>query len=348
MNENQLIRELPKVELHCHLDGSVRPETVLEMAKLEKIQIPSQEIDEFKKCVQVLGHCESLKEYLEKFNLILQTMQKKEYLYRHTLEVLEDASKHNVKYIELRFSPFFLMEGGMSFEEVMESILSAMDEAKKRFKILSNLILCCMRHEGVERSLEVVERGRKYLGKGVVAVDLAGNEQDFPPELHEAAFKKAKEYGYHITIHAGETGIAENIVKSVEILGAERIGHGIYAYKNQDVYDFVKERKLPLEMCITSNVHTGASKSYEAHPIKRYLDDGLVVTVNTDNTTVSNTDLDREFGILFDKQGFKYEDAKKVILNSLEVSFASNEDKEELRKVFEEEFTGIEAAIKKV
>lgn len=345
MKRYEIIKRLPKVDLHCHLDGSVRPETVLEIAKKENISIPSEEINEFRKCVQVFGTCESLKEYLEKFGMILKTLQKPEYLYRNTLEVLEDAALNNVKYIELRFSPFLFMQGGMSFDEVMESIISAMDEGRKRFNIMSNLILSCMRHESVERSLEVVEMGKKYLGRGVAAVDLAGNEHDFPPELHEQAFKRARELGYRITIHAGETGIPENIVKSVEILGAERIGHGVYAYKNSEVYDFVKTKRVPLEVCVTSNLQTGVVKTYGEHPIKKYLDDGLYVTVNTDNTTVSNTGMDKEFKILFESQGFTYEDAKSTILNSIEASFASDSDKERLRNICMDEFEKLEKEI---
>lgn len=331
MDYGKIIRDLPKVDLHCHLDGSVRPQTIIDIAIKENIAIPSRELKEFEKCVKVFDECNSLKEYLDKFELPIKVMQKKEDIYRITSELLEDVSKENVKYIEIRFAPFKHMEKGLKAEEVIETVIKAMKEGREKYGVMSNLILCAMRHESLESSKLLVEIGRKYLGKGLVAVDLAGNEQDFPPEIHKEAFDLAKKYGFHCTIHAGETGIEQNIIKSIDILHAERIGHGVCAFKDEKVVKYLKDKKIPLEMCITSNINTKAVESYKTHPIKEYLDEGLIVTVNTDNITVSNVSINDEFNYLVKEQGFTLEHIKKVIKNGIEASFASEQDKDILR-----------------
>lgn len=336
MNNTEIIRELPKLDLHCHLSGSIRPETILEIAKLEGIPHHTDDLEEFQGYVQVPGECKSLKEYLERFELTLSVMQKKEYLKRIAYELIEDVSKQNVLYLEIRFAPFFHLNGGLTFDQAVEAVLAGMEEGRRDFGVLSNLILILMRHHSPERSIEAVKLGRKFLGRGVVAIDLAGNEHDFPPELHKEAFQLAKDYGFHRTVHAGETGIPGNIITAVRDLYAERIGHGVHAYRDREVYDFVRESRIPLELCVTSNIQTKAIESYSDHPIRRYLEDGVVVTANTDNMTVSNTDLNQEYERLVREVGLSLENLGKVILNGLEVSFASDEDKEHLRELFNE------------
>ncbi|WPC40574.1 adenosine deaminase [Clostridium sp. JS66] len=335
MDYNKIIKNLPKVDLHCHLDGSLRPQTIIDIAVKENIDIPTKELKEFEKYVKVFGECNSLKDYLDKFELPIKVMQNKKNIYRITSELLEDVSKNNVKYIEIRFAPFNHIQKGLKAEEVIEAVIEAMGDGRKKYGVMSNLILCAMRHESVESSKRLVEIGKKYLGKGVVAVDLAGNEHDFPPEIHKEAFDLAQKYGFHCTIHAGETGIEKNIIKSIELLHAERIGHGVYAFKDERVVEYLKDKQIPLEMCITSNIDTKAVKAYELHPIKKYLDEGLVVTVNTDNMTVSNVSLNDEFNHLVKEQNFTLEDIKRVVKNGIETSFASEDDKNILRKQYE-------------
>jgi adenosine deaminase len=341
MNVKEKIKQLPKIDLHCHLSGSIRPETILDIAMKEGIEVPTKDLDEFKKYVQVPKNCRSLKEYLTRFKLTLRVMQKPKYLYRITDELLKDLSEQNVKYIEVRFAPFFHMEGGMSFEETVESVISAMDDGKKKYGIIAKALLICMRHHPPENSLQVAEKGKKYLSRGVVGIDMAGNEHDFPPEIHKEAFQLANKYGFHRTVHAGETGIPENIITAIEELYAERIGHGVHAYMNKDIFQYVKENRVPLEMCISSNVQTKAVESYKSHPIKNYLNHGIPVTVNTDNTTVSNTTLEEEYSILMEEQGFTLDDIKKVIMNSVDVSFTTDEEKKKLKSLFNEKFQNL-------
>lgn len=327
------LKKLPKVELHCHLDGSVRPETILELAQKDGIELPTYNLKDLKSYLQVPDDCPSLKVYLERFALPNAVMQNAENIYRITSELLEDVAKDGVKYIEIRFAPRLHMEKGLSFDEIVESVLKAIYEAPQKLSIHANLILCCMRHEDVSRSIEVVEAGRKFLGKGVVAVDLAGNEHDFPPELHKDAFDLAKEYGYHITIHAGETGIGENVEKSIKLLHAERIGHGLFCKDVPSSYNLVKSEQIPLEVCPISNLHTKAVPSYGEHPIGDFYKDDIFVTINTDNMTVSNITQTGEYEHLAEHFDFDQDIFTKIYLKSVEASFASNEVKAHLRSL---------------
>ncbi len=327
----EVLKKLPKIDLHCHLSGSIRPETILEIAVKEGIRVPTQKILEFKKHVQVDNDCKSLKEYLIKFDFNLMVMQRTEHLERITHELMEDAAANNVKYIEIRFAPMFHREQGLTIEETVEAVIKGMKKGEQEFDIKANLLLICMRHHSIDKSIEIVEKASSYIGKGVVGVDLAGNEHDFEPTIHEEAFRLAKEKGLHRTVHAGETGIPENIVISVEKLFAERIGHGVYAYQDDKVLEYVKKHKIPLEQCLTSNLQTRAVESYEAHPIKYYLDQGVVVTINTDNMTVSNTNLNKEYQHLMKYQNFTLSDLKKTLMNSVEVAFLEEDEKSKLK-----------------
>lgn len=330
-----ILKKLPKIELHCHLDGSVRPETMYELLLEEGEDMEDISLEQFEKMAKVVDECNSLVEYLERFSYPLKVMQRKENIERITYELLEDLSKQNVKYVEIRFAPFLFMEKGLSFDESVESVLKGMERAKGDFNILSNAILVCMRHENVEKSIELVEKGEKFLGKGVVAVDLAGSEEGFPPENHKEAFDLAYKKGYNITVHAGETGRHENITKSIELLHAERIGHGIAAIKSPEVMELIKNKNIFLEMCPISNLQTKAVESLDEYPIKEFLDNDILVTVNTDNTTVSNTSLDKEYELLIDGLGFSIEDIIKLIKNSTEATFLPKEEKAYLKRIIE-------------
>jgi adenosine deaminase len=225
------------------------------------------------------------------------------------------------------------MNKGLTVEEIIESAINGISKANKEFSIIGNLILCCMRHEDPLRSILLVESARRYLNKGVVAIDLAGNEHDFAPELHREAFDLAKEYGFKITIHAGETGRSENIIKSINLLHASRIGHGVNCMDDIDALNLVKEKNITLEMCPTSNIQTKAVTSYENHPIAKFHMDGVNINISTDNRTVSNITLNDEYKILGDIGFFSLEDYKLIYLNSIDASFADPKTKEILRSL---------------
>lgn len=332
MDLREKIKNIPKAELHCHIDGSLRPSTIIELLRKNNLLLPTSNLDSMEDNFKINGNCNSLKEYLDKFDFPIKVMQKKEDLYRVTFELIEDAQKDGIRYIELRFAPYFHTAEGLKVEEVVETVLSAMKAAEKKYDIYSGLILCIMRHEPISKAIDVVNLAKRYMKNGVVAVDLAGNESDFPPEIHKAAFDIAYANGLNITIHAGETGICENIMKSISILHATRIGHGVFAYKDSKTLDYLVKNQITLEMCPKSNVDTKAVASYKNHPIKRYLESGLRITLNTDNRTVSNLNLVDEYMNLVNILGFTEAQIVQVIKNGILSSFCSEDLRNKLLK----------------
>lgn len=324
--------KLPKIELHCHLDGSLRPETIVDIAKKEGIEIPSFDIDTIKKELVAPLECESLDEYLKRFALPNLVMQSKENLRRISFELLEDAAKENVKYIEVRFAPLLHINKGLSLEEIIESVIDGINDAQNKYDIQGRVILSCMRTMVPDRVYEVIEAGRRFLGKGVVAVDLCASEEAGFCEKFVEPIAKAREYGYRVTIHAGETGIGKNVLDAVELLGAERIGHGVFIKDCEDAYKIVKEKEIVLEMCPTSNVQTKAVRSFNEHPIYNFHRDGIKVTLNTDNRTVSNTNMINEINIVSNEFKINNEDYKKIYYNSIDSCFADLDTKNKLKE----------------
>ncbi len=326
------IKSLPKIELHCHLDGSLRPETVIDIAKKDGIELPGYDVEKVRELMVAPMDCGSLDEYLKRFDLSVAVMQSRENLVRVSYELMEDAARENVKYIEIRFAPQLHTHKGLKVEEVISSVLDGMRKGENNFDIRGNLILCCMRIFPLDMAFEVVEKGRKFLGKGVVAVDLCASEnRGFSREFQEP-IKLAKKYGYRITVHAGETGIGENVSEAVEILGAERIGHGVFIKDCPRAYEIVKKQNITLEMCPTSNVQTKAVNKFSDHPVYNFLKDGIKVTLNTDNRTVSDTDLTSEIKIASSEFGMTDEEYRVIYSNSVRASFATEDLKKYLMK----------------
>ncbi|MGH4123690.1 MAG: adenosine deaminase [Clostridium sp.] len=326
------VESLPKIELHCHLDGSVRPATIIDIAKKEGISIPYYDIENIKKEVTAPAECESLDEYLKRFEIPNLVMQSKESLRRITFELLYDCAKENVKYIEIRFAPLLHINKGLTVDEVIESVISGIKDAEEIYDIKGNLILSCMRFMSIDRAFEVVETGRKYLSKGVVAIDLCGSEGEGFCEKFIEPITLAREYGYRVTIHAGETGIGKNVLEAVELLGAERIGHGVFIKDCMEAYNIVKDKGITLEMCPTSNIQTKAVDSFIDHPFYNFYNDGIKVTVNTDNRTVSDTNMTMECDILSRKFNITFEEYKQIYFTSVDAAFTDLETKERLRK----------------
>ncbi|MBS5883624.1 MULTISPECIES: adenosine deaminase [Clostridium] len=321
------INNLPKIELHCHLDGSLRVETVIELAKKENIQLDSYDYDYVKNLLTVEEDCDSLDEYLKRFDLPNEVLQTKENLRRASYELLEDAVKDNVKYIEVRFAPIFHTKKGLALEEIIESVIDGIRDAENKYDIKGNVIISCIRGLDLEHVYESINASEKYLGKGVVAIDLAASErEDFAYEYIEA-MKIAKEKGFRITIHAGETGFGKNVRDAINLLGAERIGHGVYIFNDVEAYKLVKENGITLEMCPKSNLDTKAVNSYEEHPIYKYHKDNIKVNLSTDNRTVSNINLNQETNKLVETFKVDIDEYKKIYINSVNAAFCDDETK---------------------
>lgn len=324
-------KSLPKIELHCHLDGSLRVDSVIEMAYSSGLELKSYDYENVKKELVVSEECSCLDEYLDKFNLPIKILQSRKNLKRVTLELMEDAAKENVKYIEIRFAPILHIRDGLSLNEVIESVIDGLREAEGRFDIRGNLILSCLRHHSIDSVYEVINVGKKYIGKGVVAIDLAGGELEGFAYNYIEAIKKAKEEGFRITIHAGETGFGQNVIEAIELLGAERIGHGVFIKNHEEAYKLVKEKRVTLEMCPKSNIDTKAVCGYENHPIYIFHKDGIMVNLSTDNRTVSNVDLTTECENIGSKFNMTMEEYKEIYLNSINACFCTEQIKDSLK-----------------
>ena len=318
---------LPKIELHCHLDGSVRLETIAKYAKKLGIEVANN-MSDLQDMLVAPETCLSLDEYLKRFSLPVQIMQTKEALKEITFEVFEDAALENVKYMELRFGPLLHTKEGLTLDEVLQSVLEGMRLAEKRHGIKGNMIISILRTMPTEGICDLIDVASNYLNKGIVAIDLASSEVKDFSEKFKPYIDYAKSKGFAVTIHAGETGIGKNVLDAIEILNASRIGHGIYIHDTPEAYQAVKEKRVTLEVCPTSNVQTKAVDHFESHPIEDFIKNGLKVTINTDNRTVSNTTLTQEIKKVMETFEFDLDVYKKIYLDAVSAAFVSEEEKD--------------------
>lgn len=321
---------LPKIDLHCHLDGSVRPETIIELAREQNITLPSDDIETIRSLMIAPETCQNLGEYLLRFELPLSVMQTEEAIERISFEVFEDAAKENVKYLEMRYGPMLHLNKGLTLDQVISSAVKGMKRAEAMYDIKGNYILSILRHMPKETIKPVLDAGAAYLNNGVVAFDLAGGEADgFCHEFIPYA-QYAIEKGYRVTIHAGEQGCGQNVYDAVSLLGAERIGHGIHIKGHADAYQLVKQDSVTLETCPSSNVQTKAVDHLKNHPIKAFYKDNVLITINTDNRTVSNTTMTDEVRKVCEQFSLTAEDYAAIYKTSVDNSFATDAVKQHL------------------
>lgn len=319
------IHEMPKVVLHLHLDGSLRPETVKEWLKKEGENLSLEEV---KKRLMVEKDCKNLNEYLEKFDIPSQVLQTPERIERATYELYEDLAKQNVVYAEVRFAPSKHLETGLSYDQVVEASIQGMEKAKRKFGIDGNLILCCMRgNDNKEQNFETVNVAKKYLNKGVCALDLAGAEALFSTENFEDIFKIAKENNIPFTIHAGEAAGADSIKKAMEF-GAHRIGHGIRCIESNSLMQEMRMNEITLEVCPISNIQTQAVAG--KHPLENLYRNRILTTISPDNNTVSNTDIEQEYEWVLKNTDLQYIDLMQMNINAARAIFNTPQKKAEL------------------
>lgn len=310
-----------KVELHCHLDGSLNIDFVDEMLRKQGIVY---EREELRRKLEVSPKCTSLTEYLEKFDLPLLCLQTKEGLTRAAYELVRDVAKEHVKYLEVRFAPMLSTNSGLSCKEVIASVVDGLKKGEKEYGVYASAIVCAMRHHSLERNLEMLKSARPFVGKGVCALDLAGDESAFPTEQFQQLFAQATAWEIPFTIHSGETGNVDNVREAIA-LGAKRLGHGIALYKSPELRRLCKEKRIGIEMCPTSNLQTKAVDGMENYPLEMFLNEGLLVSLHTDNRTVSGTTLQREQAYFDDSV------IEICTRNAIETAFTTEEMKEELR-----------------
>lgn len=314
------IKKLPKVELHLHLDGSMSLELASNLSGLS--------IDKLKGKMIAPDKCENLSEYLTKFDFPVSLMQTKENLTLIAKDLVAQLVEKNVIYAEIRFAPMFHTKEGLTYEEIIESVLEGINSNSN---IKTNLILCMMRGFPREENLKTIMVAEKYLGRGVCAIDLAGAEDKYPLDEYLELFEIAASKDIPFTIHAGENGSAAEVAKAINV-GAKRIGHGIHSIDSTEVLNLIKEKNILLEICPTSNVQTNTVKEYQKHPIYSLYQKNIPICINTDNTTVSNISITEEYLKLSSHFNFTLDDYRNMNLNAINSSFLSKEEKEELIK----------------
>ena len=305
-------KELKKVVLHLHLDGSVRISTMEE--------ILGRKLDGE---VQINDKCNSLEDYLKKFELPISIMQTTENLSRIAYELAQDLKSDNVIYAEIRFAPMLHTKLGLSIDEVVESVIDGLNKVD----IKTNLILCMMRHLSYEDNEKIIYLAQKY--DKVCAIDLAGDEAKYKTSSFEKLFDLANSLNLNITIHAGEADGSDSISSAISF-GAKRIGHGINCINNDEVINKIIDKNITLEICPTSNIQTNVVDEYKNHPIKKIIDKGIIVTISTDNNTVSKINLSKEYDKLIENFKFAKEDFLKLNINAVNASFINNSEKENI------------------
>ena len=331
------IRAVPKVLLHDHLDGGLRPATVLELARETGYQdLPADNAPDLAKRLTEGASRGHLEIYLDAFRHTVGVMQTREALYRVAYECAEDLAADGVVYAEVRFAPELHTASGLTLDEVVHAVLSGFHDGRRDHGITVYALLTAMRTAA--RSLEIAELAVRHRNNGVVGFDIAGAEAGWPPTRHLDAFQYVKRENFHITIHAGEAFGLPSIWEAVQECGAERLGHGVRIVDDVEITDtgsvrlgrlaaYVRDRRIPLEMCPTSNVQTGAALSIEAHPLRLLRQLSFRVTVNTDNRLMSQVTLSSEFHLLAQAFGYGWSDIEWLTVNAMKSAFAGFDER---------------------
>lgn len=319
------IKSLPKIELHCHLDASVRVATVAELGGEIGLDLPTP----LEPALIAPEWCIDLADYLVRIDLALEVMQHREHLVRISREIVEDLAADGTIYGEIRFAPQLHLRHGLTMQEVLNAVHEGLKQGEQKTGIKTGLIVCCLRHESGKHSLEIAELAVNNRDK-VCALDLAGDEARYIGATHAEAFALAKREGLRRTVHAGEAAGPDSIREALDLLGAERIGHGVRIIESTELQDRAKTTRLPLEMSPLSNVQTRAANSLSEHPIDSLFRKGLHVTVNTDCRTVSLTTVTNEFERLENAFQWGLAEFHQCQLHSAEAAFVTDEERADL------------------
>ena len=322
---------MPKIDLHRHLEGSLRLATLAEIAQEHAVDLPTWSLEELRPYVQVVdGDPLDFQGFLAKFKLLRKFYSSREAVLRVASEAVADAAADNVRYLELRFNPIALGHNqGFSFEDVTDWVIEATNEAQRKYKIEVRLIVQMGRHEP-QYAHHLAEIAVARQNKGIVGIDLAGDEITFSAAKFVKVFQWAKAQGLHITVHAAEAGPATNVIEAIKELGAERIGHGVQARGNDKVIELLRSLQITLEMCPTSNLQTGIIPKLAQHPLFAFHQLGIPVTINTDDPSISNTTLTDEFLVANRGIGVPFRDLRHMTLNAAEAAFLSEPEKNRL------------------
>ncbi len=320
----------PMIDLHHHLDGSIRLATILDLGLQHNLPLPARTLEGLRPFVQVSAQQPGVMAFIEKFRWMTGVLVDYEACRRVAFENVEDAAGEGIAYIELRFSPWFMAEAhGLTPEGVVEAVCEGVRVGEERYGVKANLIGILSRHYGprtAQKELEALLRHRDEIR----ALDLAGDEGNYPGEWYGTHFKQARDAGWHITVHAGEIAGPESVWQALRDLKAERIGHAVHAMEDPALLDFLAEKRVGVECNLTSNVQTTTVADYASHPLRQFLEVGILATLNTDDPGISAIDLHYEYDVAAPAAGLTREQIHKAQKNALEIAFLTEAEKQSL------------------
>jgi adenosine deaminase len=325
-----LIQRMPKTDLHCHLDGSLRLDTIIDLAKKQQVKLPTTDRSELFRLLYAGDTCSSLDDYLRAFDITLSVMQTEDALERSAYELAADAHAENVRYLEVRYCPLLHTRAGLRPAQVVEAVVRGLRNAKRELGIRYGVILCAIRSQGPEASLRIAELCVAFKNRGVVGFDVAGSEVNNPAKLHRHAFQLVVDNNISCTAHAGESFGPDSVHQAIHKCGAHRIGHGTRLVENGDLLNYVNDHRIPLEVCPSSNLQTKAASSWETHPVDFYVDYGLRVTINTDNRLITDTTVTKELHLCHKHYGWSLDQLKDIIVAGFKSSFMPYREKADL------------------
>lgn len=340
----EFLHAIPKTDLHVHLDGSLRVETLIDLARERHIPMPSHDPATLKQILNIGGIHENLESYLRVFDTTLKVLQDEDALTRTAFELAEDAALENCRYIEVRYSPVLHQRLGLPLPVIIESVAEGLREAKRKYGIMSGQIVCGMRHMTPQASLRLAELAVAFKHKGVVGFDLAGAEMNNPADHHAEAFMFVRKNNLNSTVHAGEAYGPRSIHQAIHDCNAHRIGHGTRLREDGDLLNYINDHRIPLEVCLKSNVQTAAVDAVENHPLRFYMDFGLRITLNTDNRLVTDTTVTDEYKLACQVFKLTVEEVKRLVVDGFKSAFMPFRKKREVMQKILIEFDEVAKA----
>jgi adenosine deaminase len=335
-----LLTRLPKAELHCHLDGSVRPQTLIELGEELGVPMPRRTAEELREYMRV-DDARHLEDYLERFEITLSVMQTEPAIERIAYELAADAAAEGVRYLEARFAPVLNVRRGLDMGAVVDATVRGLQRAEREHDIVARVIVCAIRNQSLDLAVEQARLALAYRKYGVVGFDLAGGEAGNPARRFKQAFQLVRDNDMACTCHAGEGFGPESVRDAVHLCNCDRVGHGTRIIEDASLFDYINDRRICVECCLTSNVQTRATSSYEAHPFREYFDRGLNVVLNTDNRLMSGTTLVDEYAHAAQHLGFTIEELARVARNGFESAFLPYPERRALLQRVETEIAAI-------
>lgn len=334
----EFYHSLPKVELHRHLEGSLRFETVRDVAQSHGLDMPPT--SKLRSMIQIQENEPlTIENFLSKFATLRTFYRSPEIITRVTREAIADAAADNVRYLELRFTPVALSKSqGFPLSQVMDWVIEGSRQGERESGVVTRLIASVNRHEGVALAAQVSYLAIERKDQGIVGLDLAGSEPGYPAEPFAPIFCAAKEAGLYLTIHAGEWDHGENVARAIQDVGANRIGHGVRVMESPVALELARQNQIPFEVCITSNYQSGVVTDLESHPLAQMLAQGLYVTINTDDPGISQITLSNEYRLFCETLGFSIETLRKCVLAAARAAFLPESDREKLAQRLDREF----------